>query len=97
MQYGMPDLLGIGAQRSGTTWLWENIRRHPDVWFWRTKELHFFDRRLEKRYFPFLPVESEAAARYALFFLPGKLRGKVTGEITSALKRCIDGTNSFNR
>jgi hypothetical protein len=24
-----PDFLGIGAQKAGTTWLYENLRVHP--------------------------------------------------------------------
>jgi len=40
----LPDFLGIGAQRAGTTWLHENLRRHPQVWLPPLKELHYFDR-----------------------------------------------------
>ncbi len=44
----VPDFICIGAQRAGTTWLFEQIRNHPDV-FMRTKELDYFvsDRNLE--------------------------------------------------
>jgi hypothetical protein len=28
---GGPDFLGIGAARSGTTWLAENLRRNPEI------------------------------------------------------------------
>jgi hypothetical protein len=42
-----PDFLGIGAQKSGTTWLHKNFERHPDIWTPPEKELHYFD---EKRY-----------------------------------------------
>ena len=35
--------LGIGAARSGTTWLHENLRHHPQVWVPPAKELHYFD------------------------------------------------------
>lgn len=40
----MIDFLGIGAQKSGTTWLYENLERHPQVAFSAGKELHFWDR-----------------------------------------------------
>jgi hypothetical protein len=40
-----PDFLGIGAPRSGTSWLAKNLSRHPDVWTPPLKELHYFDRR----------------------------------------------------
>ena len=40
-----PDFLGIGAPRSGTSWLAKNLSRHPDVWTPPLKELHYFDER----------------------------------------------------
>jgi len=36
-------LLGIGAQRSGTTWISRYLDKHPDVGFSPVKELHVFD------------------------------------------------------
>lgn len=38
-----PDFLCIGAIKSGTTWLYENLRRHPDVWLPPIKELRYFN------------------------------------------------------
>lgn len=41
----MPDFIGIGAQKAGTSWLFENLKAHPEVWFpAMMKEVHFFDR-----------------------------------------------------
>ena len=40
-----PDFLCIGAQRSGTTWLYQNLRRHPEIWMPPAKEIHYFDER----------------------------------------------------
>lgn len=40
----LPDFLGIGTPRAGTTWLWENLRQHPQIWLPYRKELHYFDR-----------------------------------------------------
>jgi len=40
----LPDFLGIGAQKSGTTWLYHKLRLHPDFWLPPVKELHYFDR-----------------------------------------------------
>ncbi len=78
----MPDFLGIGAQRAGTTWLWTHLRRHPQIWTPRRKELHFFDRH------PLLGrgrvLTSLARARYAVWFVPGRVGGKVVGEVTPA-------------
>ena len=39
-----PAILVIGAQKAGTTWLYQNLARHPDVWVPPIKELHYFDR-----------------------------------------------------
>lgn len=38
-----PDFLVIGAQKSGTTWLYQNLRTHPEIWLPPEKEIHFFD------------------------------------------------------
>lgn len=39
----MLDFLGIGAQKSGTTWLYEMLARHPQVAFPAGKEAHFWN------------------------------------------------------
>ncbi|MBL9149096.1 MAG: sulfotransferase [Phycisphaerae bacterium] len=39
-----PHFLGIGVQKAATSWLWEALRLHPDVWMPPRKELHYFDR-----------------------------------------------------
>jgi len=39
----LPDFLGIGAQRCGTTWVYEQLRKHPEVWMPPVKELHYFN------------------------------------------------------
>ena len=38
-----PDFLCIGAPRSGTTWLYENLKQHPEIWLTPVKEIHFFN------------------------------------------------------
>ena len=40
----MVDFCGIGVQKGGTTWLYENLAAHPEIWFPFIKEVHFFDR-----------------------------------------------------
>lgn len=39
-----PDFIGIGAARSGTTWIAANLSRSDRVWMPRRKELHYFSR-----------------------------------------------------
>jgi hypothetical protein len=38
----LPNFLIIGAEKGGTTWLYEKLRRHPEVYMPRVKELYFF-------------------------------------------------------
>jgi hypothetical protein len=38
-----PDFLGVGAARSGTSWLYAVLERHPALWLPPVKELHYFD------------------------------------------------------
>ena len=38
-------LVGIGAQKTGTTWLHNYLSGHPEVWISPIKELHVFDHR----------------------------------------------------
>ena len=67
----LPDFLGIGAQKAGTTWLWENLRRHPEIFLPDKKELHYFDNKFDQslRYYTHRFVEA---------------RGRIKGEITPA-------------
>ncbi|MDY7079448.1 MAG: sulfotransferase [Chloroflexota bacterium] len=65
----LPDFLGIGAQKAGTSWLYENLRHHPELYLPEPKELHYFD-------WDFL----ESLRSYSARFEPG--RQKVKGEIT---------------
>jgi len=44
MTEGLPHFLCIGAQRSGTSWLYDNLRQVPGLWLPPVKELHYFDR-----------------------------------------------------
>ncbi len=36
-------ILGVGAQKAGTTWLHRTLAAHPEVYMPRIKEMHFFD------------------------------------------------------
>ena len=47
-----PDFIGIGAQKSATTWLWTQLHRSPSVAMPPIKELHYFDRQLPASPFP---------------------------------------------
>jgi len=43
-----PDFLCIGAQKSGTTWLYENLKIQPDFEMPPYKELHYFNKILTR-------------------------------------------------
>jgi sulfotransferase family protein len=38
-----PDFLCVGAQKGGTTWLYQQLDLHPDFWMPPVKELHYLD------------------------------------------------------
>jgi hypothetical protein len=39
----LPNFLIVGAEKSGTTWLYDRLHRHPDVFMPEVKEIHFFN------------------------------------------------------
>jgi Sulfotransferase domain len=69
-----PDFVGVGAQRSGSTWWYSVIASHPDVQTVpdRAKGIHFFD--------DYRGVQSVPAESYHRYFPrpPGKLCGEWT-------------------
>lgn len=40
----LPNFLFIGPDKSGSTWLYEVLRRHPECFIPRVKDIYFFDR-----------------------------------------------------
>ena len=40
--WAFPDFLVIGPQRTGTTWLYHNLKKHPQVFLPRQKETYYF-------------------------------------------------------
>lgn len=38
-----PQIIGFGAQKSGTSWLFDNIVQNPGVWRPALKEMHYFN------------------------------------------------------
>lgn len=78
----LPTFLGIGAPRSGSTWLHELLASHPDVFVpTRRKEIRFFDRNYDRGlqwYEKFFPADAEAA------------RYRAIGEISPPYLYCPD-------
>lgn len=44
----LPNFIGIGAQRAATTWLYQCLKEHPEVYVPDVKEIHFFDENYDK-------------------------------------------------
>ena len=38
-----PDFIGIGAEKSATTWAWMILNQHPSIGMSQPKELNFFN------------------------------------------------------
>jgi hypothetical protein len=83
--FGPPDFVGVGAQRSGTTWWFRLLLEHPKIKrparqkddlppFNTAKELHFFNQ------FCGRPMLDEDVAAYHRQF--PRRPGKITGEWT---------------
>ncbi len=67
----MLNFLGIGAQKAGTTWLYAQLSRHPQLAFPLGKEAHFWNR----------PHDAAAVAGYLSHFAQVDA---IAGEITPA-------------
>jgi hypothetical protein len=61
-----PNFLGIGAQKSGTTWLAEVLRSHPEVFMAHEKETHYFSEQFDRGEEWYLRHFSRAGARKAV-------------------------------
>src|SRR6516225_367831 len=67
------DFLGIGAQKAATTWIFECLRRHPEIYFPGGKEIHFWDECRERGIEWWLDIYRNSAHN-----------GRKKGEITPA-------------
>lgn len=80
---GLPDFIILGAQKAGTTALFDYLNQHPGIFPNKTKEVHFFDRPESRskgsdwylRHFP-NPRQKESQAR-KLGYRP--IAGEATG------------------
>ncbi len=75
------DFLIIGAQKCGTTWLADMLRRHPQVFIPPEKEMFYFNRQFFES--PELPNynHSKPISWYLAFFqnaAPGQLKGEAS-------------------
>ncbi len=74
MDLRLPDFICVGAQKSGTTWLYNELNSHDDIDLPETKEIRNFD-----------PWPGMKPERYSTFFEPCKgLTGDFTPEYLTA-------------
>lgn len=66
-----PDFLFIGPDKSGSTWLYEAFRRHPEIFVPTVKDIYFFDRYYD-RGFPW----------YEKFFAGAPPAARAVGELS---------------
>jgi hypothetical protein len=82
-----PDFVGIGAIKSGTTWLWSCLRQHPELFLPRMKELEFFTERFALGYQWYRGFFAEAGSRRCGEISPQYLH---SGEAAQRM-RCLVG------
>lgn len=90
-----PEIIGIGAQKSGTSWLSQMLGQHPGVWTSPLKEVQFFNHRFIEghRYWiawHYRQKPAEIRARHAR-------RGEAMPEMIDAyLRRICSGPQMFS-
>lgn len=67
----LPRFLGIGAQKSGTTWLHAQLATHPELFLPEEKELHYFDWNFHRPLHSYADAFGDAGDRLAGEITPG--------------------------
>ena len=76
------DFIGIGASKSGTTWIAEVLRKHPGIYFpTKRKEVNYFSKYLAQDYHTKNLDYEKPYSWYHNFFKDAK-PGQLVGEIT---------------
>lgn len=70
----VPDFIGVGAPKCGTTTLHNLLMRHPDIFLPAAKELHFFDN----------PANFARGSGWYFAQFAGRSAGQIAGEFTPA-------------
>ena len=69
----LPDFIGIGTQRSGTSWLYRRLGDHPELWLPPIKEIHFFDRQDNTVYSHKTKLRKDLRQRYRAYKSPNSV------------------------
>jgi hypothetical protein len=86
-----PQFLGNGAQKSGTTWLHQNLGQHPQIWLPPIKELHYLDHEpisCFKRLFG-RSEQLRGARRYLRHCLIASFKGDPDANVAWAARYCL--------
>lgn len=75
------SFIGIGAAKSGTTWLSDNLNKHPDIFIPEKKELQYFNPTLSRMPGVENPDSKKTFDWYHSFFDPAKDE-KLFGELS---------------
>ncbi len=68
----LPDFIGIGAPKAGTTWITRLLTQNPAIFMPQMKETHFFD----------YPYDQNPFSKYAGFFAAAT-PGQIVGEFST--------------
>ncbi len=77
------DFIGIGAMKSGTTWLACALREHPDIFIPLQKEIHYFNKKFDSDPRIDNLNNSKPLTWYASFFRKVK-RNQIKGEFSAS-------------
>ena len=67
--------VGIGAARAGTTWLYDWLSRHDDIYLPPVKEVHYFDNAYRAK--ASIPQSKQVAAQIKKTFLSARLQQRL--------------------
>ncbi|MEL6553284.1 MAG: sulfotransferase [Cyanobacteria bacterium J06621_11] len=85
MKTNKPNFLGIGVHKAGTSWLYQQLVDHSEVYMPPKKEIHFFDRSL--RY-----LSPNMLAESSPFLRPFKLSSRDLGDAARDVARIVKHT-----
>ena len=49
---GTIDFIGVGARKAGTTWIYKQLKKHPQIFTPSSKELSYFSSKIYREEFP---------------------------------------------